>query len=626
MITASSLVVSLLACGGGTNVKVSGPTGATRIWAFSDGNPVRPVSDYAASLASRRDELCQTAESGSKAVSLAQAIASLEAVLTAAGGPDSLTRLAGTKVGKSGAYAENLAAAEIVKGNPGGALAALLIAHRIEPKEARHLENAAVMAASLGYPQEALALLNAAMSLPEHGFAAMGIDRTARMLNNRAYALIRLGRWSEAVPLLNTAIAREPLLNEAKRNLAVALTCLGNTSAAGAAKRAGQRRNNFQDIGDPAKPQRFDPAQAYDLSHGKSVKLPEVTYPMTLEQTVGAQPKFESESSSRMSESKALLSQVLSSPTESGKKSPLTTIRSVHIFDIAGNVRATPQVAQLFETWFGDLKLLGDLANKWNKDFAATVGDCSSRSTLASDQIRCWQDWCSREQPKAQKAWYPAVRQTDAALRAWAEAYSRVASGLAANLADPAAHRWVLLDEAYWLKSNYALLLFTASTWVTIMASEKGNCFDKAADSGAETGNGDNASGDECTGLIGGANFSISLHVVSISVSCEEVGIEADAPVGEGGIAEAGVFASLTYKFKDSSTTLFAGPYAKTAEIGGLSAGTKAGVYITFDQDSNMRDVGMRGEASIDQSAGVVSTTIAGDSVDWSFVAAADGM
>jgi len=86
--------------------------------------------------------------------------------------------------------------------------------HHAIPRRFGRVENAAVVATSLGYPQEALALLSGAAGLSESGSPEMGIDRTARMLNNQAYALIRLGRWSEAVPMLKTAIAREPLLNK----------------------------------------------------------------------------------------------------------------------------------------------------------------------------------------------------------------------------------------------------------------------------------------------------------------------------------------------------------------------------------------------------------------------------
>jgi tetratricopeptide (TPR) repeat protein len=626
------VIVAALSCGGGTGrtlTTTSSPgspsAGGTRIWAFSDGNPVRPASAYAAELSAKSADLCQTAEQGSKPMTLPQALASLEAVLAAAAGPNALAKLASTKVGKSPAQAETLATALIAKANPGGALAALLIAHTIDPKEARHLENAAVIATSLGYPQEALALLAAAAPLQEKGSPEMGIDRTARMLNNQAYALIRLGRWSEAVPVLKTAIGREPLLNEAERNLAVAYLCLGNVPAAAEAKRAGERRNHFVDIGDPTKPQTFDPAKAYDLSKGQPSKLPSLSYPLTLDQAAGAAPKFESDAKKRDAQSKSLLNQMLTLPPNSGTKSALTTLRTVHIEDLAQNIRGTPQIAELFNNWWANLQSLNDVAKKWNTDFGNTVTDCSNRFTTANDQVKCWEAWCTGAQPVAHTGWLSSVRQTDKSLRAWADSYSRFSSGLASNLKDPAAHKWAVIAEQYWLMSNYHLLIFYASVWLNAMVLEKGFCFDQATDEPAETADGDTASAISCTSLIGGAAFSINLQVVNINVSCEEVGIEGDLPLLEGGFAEAGAFASIGYKFKSGSTTVFAGTYAKTNEIGGLSAGAKGGCYMTWDQGGNMQDVGMRGEASIDQSGGAASATIAGTDASWSFVGAAEG-
>jgi len=631
-ITGLVIIAATLACGGGGGAAVSttanptsGAGGGTRIWAFSDGNPVRPASTYAAELSARSAELCQTAEQGSKQMQLPQALASLEAALASAAGPTALAKLASTKVGKSAAQAETVATAMIAKANPGGALAALLIAHKVDPKEARHLENAAVVATSLGYPQEALALLSGAAGLSESGSPEMGIDRTARMLNNQAYALIRLGRWSEAVPLLKTAIAREPLLNEAQRNLAGALLCLGSASAAGEAKRAGERRNHFEDIGDPAKPQTFDPAKAYDLSKGQPVKLPAVTYPKSLDEAAGAAPKFESDWRKRNAQSQSLFYQALTLLTPFDSKSPLKALRIVHIEDLAANQKATPELTQLFTSWRADLQHLADLAVKWNGDLSSATTDCLNRfGNTGRAAIDCWNAWCSGAQPVAHTGWLGSVKQTDKSLRAWADSYSVFASGLAANLKDPTAHQWVVVDEQYWLMANYALLMDSAMTWLNIMALGKGTCFAQATDAPSETSDGDTASAVSCTDLIGGAAFSLNLEVLTINVSCEEVGIEGDVPLLEGGFAEAGGFASVGYKFKSGSTTVFAGTYAKTNEIGGLSAGAKGGCYMTFDQGGNMQDIGMRGETSIDQSHGAGSASVSGPDASYSFIGAAN--
>jgi tetratricopeptide (TPR) repeat protein len=598
--------------------------GATRVWAFSDGHQVRTATSYATALAARRDDLCKTSELGSGPMQLAQALTSLEGVLKRAAGAGALTQLAHTKVGGSAGQAETVAVAEIAKANPGGALAALLIAHQDDPHEARHLENAAVVAISMGYPQEALALLASAEQLPESGYPEMGIDRTARTLSNRAYALIRLGRWSEAVPLLRTAIAREPLLNEAQRNLAVALICIGDAPAAGEAMRMGERRNSFQDIGDPAQPQTFDPAQAYDLSKGQPVKLPDVTYPKTLEEAAGSAPKFESDMNMRDAQAQQLYAQSLTLLPPIAGKSSLTIIRTTQILYLSASIKGTPQLAQLYAPWSSGVQHLLDLANKWNTDFGSANQDCSNRYSLAVQQIDCFSKWCSAAAPTAQRSWYESITQTDAALRAWADAYSRFASGLAANLKDPMAHQWAIVDEQHWLILTYASLMHMAWTWTSAMAADKGTCFDQQTDSPAETSDGGNASAPECSDLIGGVAFNLDLGLIALNVSCEAFGVTAEQAAVEAGFAEAGVFESASYNFKEGSTTVFAGAYAKT-KIGGLSGETKGGLYATFDQQGNTQDVGMRALAAADQSSGgPLSASVESDASSWSFVGAAD--
>src|SRR5207248_9012720 len=101
-----------------------------------------------------------------------------------------------------------------------------------------------------------------------------------------------------------------------------------------------------------------------------------------------------------------------------------------------------------------------------------------------------------------------------------------------------------LVDEQYWLRLNYTLLLGSAQGWVSTMALGKGICFDQATDVPAETKDGTAATAHSCTDLIGGTSFAVDLELVSVSVSCEEVGVEAEAPLAECGLAAAGLVAS----------------------------------------------------------------------------------
>ena len=594
--------------------------GATRIWSFSDAMLVQPAATYAQVLAEERSQLCLTAEAGSKAVTLDQALSTLQGVLDRAA-PGALDRLAKTKAGGDAKQAEAVAVAEIGKANPGGALAALLVAHRVEPQQPLHLENAGVVAVSIGYPQEALALFTAAEQLPATLDPGMGIDRTATMENNRAYALVRLGRYAEAVTLLRTAIGREPLLDEAQRNLAVALTCLGQMSEAGSAYRSGLRRNRLHDLGDPNKPTGYDPSQVFDLSHGQPTKLPDVTYPQTLDQAAGAAAKFDSDAQARSAQSRDLLKEVTSISYQSTGRSPLTTLRTSRIEQLAGDIQATPAIAQAYEQWQASYKAMSDADQKWVSDGAAEAEACSS----SPQEGQCWNTWCAANLPAAHSSWLKEAKAADKALRAWADAYSRFTSGLASNLKDPAAHQWVLLESQFWLTANYALQIGNANVWIGGVAGFKGSCYDQVTDAPAETKDGGKTSAPDCSAVLGGLNISIDFEVFALSISCEEVSVEAELPDAEGGIAEAGEFVSIGHKF-GGSTTVFAGGYAKTREINGLSAGAKGGLYVTWDSQGNVSDIGARAEGSIDQEGEgtSASSSLAGKDVSWSFVGSAD--
>ena len=156
----------------------------TRIWALSDGKFVQTAGTYASVLAQRKADLCQTAERGIQAMQLSQALTNLEGVLNRAGGAGALDKLAQTKVGSNPAQAETVATAMVGKANPGGALAVLLLAYKKQPRDPRHLENAGVVAASIGYPQEALALLVEAERLPPTVDPGMGLNYVAIEHNN----------------------------------------------------------------------------------------------------------------------------------------------------------------------------------------------------------------------------------------------------------------------------------------------------------------------------------------------------------------------------------------------------------------------------------------------------------
>ncbi len=157
-------------------------------------------------------------------VALKQAIANAQARLNRDASPAAIAGLRKSPLSKSARSLQAAAVAAVVAGKPAAALAALLTAYDKEPRNPSVLVSLAGLLARLGMPSEALAFLDAADKLGASYPAPVGLKGQAIALNNRGYALLLLKRWKEADVVLRKAVALEPQLTEAARNLAYVLS------------------------------------------------------------------------------------------------------------------------------------------------------------------------------------------------------------------------------------------------------------------------------------------------------------------------------------------------------------------------------------------------------------------
>jgi tetratricopeptide (TPR) repeat protein len=118
-------------------------------------------------------------------------------------------------------------------GDPWGAAANLVVAHEQDGDDATPLVNLAAIANSQNLPAVSLALLNAAAEL-EIGDddSPVGMRETAALLNNRGHALVLLRRYEDAETPLREALAMNPEMSEAARNLVHALLKQGKDEQA----------------------------------------------------------------------------------------------------------------------------------------------------------------------------------------------------------------------------------------------------------------------------------------------------------------------------------------------------------------------------------------------------------
>lgn len=136
-------------------------------------------------------------------------------------------------------------------GDTWGAVANLLVAQEQDEDDATALVNLAAVANSQGLPAVALALLEEAEARGiAEATAPLGMREQAALLNNRGHALVLLGRHEDAEAPLREALAMNPEMSEAARNLVHVLLQQDRQDEA----RALMPRAVWRLRGNPAKP------------------------------------------------------------------------------------------------------------------------------------------------------------------------------------------------------------------------------------------------------------------------------------------------------------------------------------------------------------------------------------
>ena len=229
------------------------------------------------------------AKSPAVAVPENEAIARLDKALRKVAKPKALSVLIESPEVRDPATASNLAAVALADHMPEAALALLLQANKIAPKDPMTWVNLAAIANYLGDYQDAFAATAAAEKLP----GANIVNVMGSLLVNKGNALLGLGRPQEAQAALGAALKLSSDLPEAYTAMAYALGDQGKCSQGVRFLRAGAYRNPPQSLVDatksaadidPDKPSLADlithlPVKdAIDLSKGLTSSLPHVTY------------------------------------------------------------------------------------------------------------------------------------------------------------------------------------------------------------------------------------------------------------------------------------------------------------------------------------------------------------
>jgi len=568
----------------------------TKNFAFADANPVT-VGVIQTDLTLLRVTTCQVPAVRPVSLGLALALTNARQMLVRDDGAGALRQYAASSDARSYALAMEAAVEAVLKDRPDAALAALLRAHALAPRDPRPLINASVLLTRDGLPNEALALLGAAAQMPMPPRSPYGISRLAELETDRGYALIALHQWHAASVALTSAYRQAPLLTEAEHNLAAVALCTGHPAQAQQLLTAAARRDRLaaaQVVVNKLQGTSVPVASAvFDLSQGETPVLPQITIPPDAPHGVAAEPEFAA-LSEHLGSAALANSITVGQLTRRLDTLPLLPVTRQRTNDIIAAIGGAEQTDP-------SIKKLAD----------------ARTAALDSDgyAIRTY----SAKGCGARKVWVSAQAALDADENRLAISEYRYDTGLAANLANPVAHQLAFTMARNVLEGGIGGDEVAFIAEVGLIADRACAAQQTVAPQQDVNGGLSSPSVPACPPILQGVDFSLNLSVVSFSVNCEEVSIGGSTPGWIGG------FATVSHSFVNGSTTIFAGAQVgATIQAGPFGGGAQAqaGGYITVSSDGTINDVGMRGSVSAGGSIGPASA-YTGTSLDFSFVGTA---
>ena len=582
---------------------------------FIDIAPEVPRAEDIADLERAKPLACMTLPAG-KALTKTQAIASARAYLTRVAGADAMAGFASSAAYRNVDQLQGAAAAAIAAGKPGAALAALLRAHDLAPREASHLANAGVVATSIGLPREGLALMTAAQRLDDPDATPMGLSRSAIALANRGYALAMAGRPSEAVPALKAALEQSPALAEAARTLTGAELCKSPEDALPYALRGRLR---------------FGP-KPIDMAQGQESQLRKLILPPFPQQADRWFPYYRGLTERFLAETTASVAKTTSLDVKIRARTVTRaeSNRRAHLMGLIYDAGEAPAIqaqrddvnrlltlAQTTrEEFFGGGT--GEVASRYSEFVDAADAACVGQpSTCFASEMRAR---CRPGLRIAHQTWLDQIQEAYDVSAARHRAVSRRMSAFAAHLADPDAHARAMqeiVDEERAAAHGIVGEIFTWTHDVNLYADYCVEPDPPAADPDAPGAPA--AAGNACSPFLAALSGVNKLGPLTVKINCEKIeiggGIESGLPWLE-------AFGEIVIDPRAGSLTIVGGSAGKVG-AGPLEAGFKSGLYVTLDNDG-FKDVGWRTGPSATIGAGPLEFEAYKDEIDLTFVGAMD--
>lgn len=515
-------------------------------------------------------------------------------------------------------------------GSPALALAIYRLALDEAPsaRRASVLVNMAGLANTLGKPSEALALLREAEDLLDG-------QPSAALYANRGHALVLVRRYAEAETPLRQALFITPYLMEATRNLAIALALQGKKQMARQLMPAAVWRRSVREKfdyvehgvkGDPFSEEYpvaievMTPADVFDLSPGISGSLPELALPTAHRQLAAWEAQSTAELERAMTGQMAGLMEVptlLQAATDRPADYSQSVANWMHDY-VSGRVL---QRVGIDSGTFGNVGGTGPVEADWKPyEFELENRPRHLRpllQDLVTAEIRLNRAMESHMRlidqldpvPEGERAdangCFPTDRRNadrlisdisgpafefDRALVRWHDAAHKEATGIAANLGDPAWHALLDAEIRAWNLETQGFRAMTLGAAMQLAVGVGSRCsLPEGLQPPAEP-----AEAPFCNEERQQYSFKLKISSIgSVEATCGKAKVVVEHDVIERLV---GVHAELELTAQ-GEVTVFAGPKftAGSLEMGPLSAdfGFKDGLYITAGPQG-VKDFGMR--------------------------------
>lgn len=591
------------------------PPSSYQMVAYSDATVLLPQNMLEQLMPAQKAKHCPPPAHSYQPMSAEQALANAWAYIEARIGASTLASWRLRPEVSTAEKAQAFAMAAMADRRPDGALAALLMAYEHDPASKLVLVNAAGMLASLGMPNEALAFLDAAAALPGDYGNPLGIPGEQLAENNRAFALLELGQYSQAEAVLLPLVEVNTQLAEARSNLSKALLCQDKNQGAARFYRLGERRMLWDAVidGPETEGMRIPVEHILDRSAGKLFELPNV-YILGNPQGAGAASSHYDDlfdqQIARERTRQALIEANSAARNARPLPGPLTFSRFANVMITAMRSEYEPDVQALYEQAVAiDNQMLG-LEDQQDIEFGELF-------ELYPD-VEAFKAACQSTVTSHLSQWLQVYYEFEDALAAYAQAKYAAMTGVASNLADDLNHEYVslLIEDSIELEIEWQIttLWRGASTtyvhWEACQAALPPEPAGVSADPIFEWSL-------ACPPSTNAGKFQVTLlDVLAIKANCEQLEVEL---AGTAGLTP---FAQVTVDFKNKKTTIFAGAKIQSPP-GMIKAAAQEGFFISVGE-RGISDGGIKISTSGDLGGEVLAGTIDGPGFEFGVAAAVD--